>query len=30
MRLIAMPCDGAWPKAQVDVFQRWTESGKSR
>lgn len=24
----AMPCDGAWPRAQVDVFQRWTESGK--
>ena len=24
-----MPCDGAWPQAQVDLFQRWTESGKS-
>ena len=23
-----MPCDGAWPEAQVDLFQRWTESGK--
>jgi hypothetical protein len=23
-----MPCDGAWPKAQVDLFQRWAESGK--
>ena len=23
-----MPCDGAWPRAQVDLFQRWTESGK--
>jgi hypothetical protein len=24
----AMPCDGAWPKAEVDLFQRWAESGK--
>ena len=23
-----MPCDGAWPEAQVDLFRRWTESGK--
>ncbi len=23
-----MPCDGAWPKAQVDLFRRWVESGK--
>ena len=23
-----MPCDGPWPPAQVDVFQRWVESGK--
>ena len=23
-----MPCDGAWPEAQVDLFQRWAESGK--
>jgi CDGSH-type Zn-finger protein/truncated hemoglobin YjbI len=22
-----MPCDGAWPQEQVDVFRRWTESG---
>ena len=22
-----MPCDGAWPSAQVEVFRRWTESG---
>ena len=22
-----MPCDGAWPDAQIDVFRRWTESG---
>ena len=24
----SMPCDGAWPDEQVDVFQRWTEGGK--
>ena len=24
-----MPCDGAWPQAQVDLFQRWAESGKA-
>jgi hypothetical protein len=23
-----MPCDGAWPQAQVDLFRRWTEGGK--
>lgn len=23
-----MPCDGAWPQAQVDLFQRWAEGGK--
>ena len=23
-----MPCDGAWPQAQVDIFQRWIENGK--
>jgi hypothetical protein len=23
-----MPCDGAWPKEQVDLVQRWIESGK--
>jgi hypothetical protein len=22
-----IPCDGAWPKAQVDLFQRWAEGG---
>jgi hypothetical protein len=25
----SMPCDGAWPRAQVDLFQRWTEGGKT-
>ena len=23
----SMPCDGAWPAAQVEVFKRWTETG---
>jgi hypothetical protein len=22
----SMPCDGAWPAAQVDLFQNWVES----
>jgi hypothetical protein len=26
----SMPCDGAWPEAQVDVFRRWAEGGKPR
>jgi hypothetical protein len=25
-----MPCDGAWPQAQVDLFRRWAEGGKPR
>src|SRR5262245_195866 len=25
-----MPCDGAWPPAQIDVFQRWVESERRR
>jgi hypothetical protein len=25
----SMPCDGAWPAAQVELFQRWVDSGKS-
>jgi hypothetical protein len=24
----SMPCDGAWPQAQVDLFRRWSENGK--
>ena len=24
-----MPCDGAWPQAQVDLFARWVASGKA-
>jgi hypothetical protein len=23
-----MPCDGAWPEADVDKLQQWVESGK--
>ena len=22
-----MPCDGAWPQEQVDLFRRWAEGG---
>ena len=28
LRAGTMPCDGAWPEADVDLFQRWAESGK--
>jgi len=24
-----MPCDGAWPRAQVDLFESWVSSGKA-
>ena len=24
----SMPCDGAWPKEQIDVFERWIGTGK--
>jgi hypothetical protein len=23
-----MPCDGAWPQRQVELFERWIASGK--
>ncbi len=23
-----MPCDGPWPAAQVQMFQRWVDAGK--
>jgi hypothetical protein len=23
-----MPCDGAWPQGNIDLFQRWVDSGK--
>jgi hypothetical protein len=25
-----MPCDGAWPDAQIDAFQRWVDTGKPK
>ena len=28
VRAGTMPCDGAWPAEQVDLFQRWLETGK--
>jgi hypothetical protein len=24
----SMPCDGAWPEAQVELFERWVDSGE--
>jgi hypothetical protein len=30
LRAGSMPCDGAWPKAQVDLFERWSKGGKPR
>ena len=30
LRSGTMPCDGAWPQARVDLFERWIESGKQR
>jgi CDGSH-type Zn-finger protein/truncated hemoglobin YjbI len=30
LRAGTMPCDHAWPATQIDVFQRWTDSGKPR
>ena len=26
----SMPCDGAWPPGQIDLFQRWVDSGTPR
>jgi hypothetical protein len=26
----SMPCDGAWPPAQIQVFRNWTETGRGR
>jgi len=28
LRAGSMPCDGAWPQAQVDLFQHWLDGGK--
>ena len=25
----SMPCDGAWPEEQVELFERWTASGSA-
>lgn len=30
LRAGTMPCDGSWPEAQIDLFQRWAENGKPR
>jgi hypothetical protein len=30
LRAGTMPCDGAWPKEQVDAFQSWIDAGKPR
>jgi CDGSH-type Zn-finger protein/truncated hemoglobin YjbI len=30
LRAGTMPCDGAWPATQIQLFQRWAESGKPR
>jgi hypothetical protein len=30
LRAGTMPCDGAWPDEQVDLFQRWVEGRKPR
>jgi hypothetical protein len=24
----SMPCDGAWPQEQVDLFRRWVQGGR--
>ncbi len=30
LRAGTMPCDGAWPAEQVDLIQRWVDTGKAR
>jgi hypothetical protein len=30
VRAGTMPCDGAWPPEQVDLLQRWVDTGKPR
>ena len=27
LRAGSMPCDGPWPSARIDVFQRWVDAG---
>ena len=29
LRAGTMPCDGAWPSSNVDVFERWVAGGKA-
>jgi hypothetical protein len=29
LRSGTMPCDGEWPPAQIDVFERWIRTGKN-
>jgi hypothetical protein len=24
-----MPCDGTWPEAQIDLLQRWADTGRA-
>lgn len=28
LRAGSMPCDGAWPEAEIDLFARWIDEGK--
>jgi hypothetical protein len=28
LRSGSMPCDGAWPPEQVDLFRRWVQGGR--
>jgi hypothetical protein len=28
LRRGSMPCDGAWPRERVEVFERWIQTGK--
>jgi hypothetical protein len=28
LRRGSMPCDGAWPAQQVEIFERWVRGGK--
>jgi hypothetical protein len=30
LRAGTMPCDGAWPSEQVDLLQKWVDTGKAR
>jgi hypothetical protein len=29
LRSGTMPCDGAWPSSNVDLFERWVVGGKA-